>query len=981
MARGELLHWAVFGYLLAIRLAAADLAPLSEYEGRPISAVRFDPLRQPVAAAELARLLPFQTGAPLRLADVDAAIKRLFATGDYSNIEVDAEPDGNGLAVVIHTTPQWFVGPIEVHGKINSPPTAGHLSNATPLDMGAPFEDGDLERAARSLRELLQRNGLYRAQVQASLLRDAAHHEVAITFTVNSGKRARLTLPTVVGATRIPPPELARAAGYRGWFRWKPATAGNVQSGLQNIRKLYNKQDRLTAAVTLQRQDYLPQQNRVRPVIAADGGPRIKFITEGAHISKSKLETYIPVFDIESVNRDLLVNGASNLRDYFQDRGYFDAQVDFTTRDVNPDLRDITYTVVLGQRHTVVKVAIQGNHYFKTSDISERIYIRAAGFLILRHGRFSDALARRDSAAIEALYGENGFPDAKVAIIARDDYKGNKGDVAVTIDIREGKQSLVSSLDVEGITRKDRPTILALLASQPGQPYSTENIATDRNYLLELYQSAGYPDATFDYSAVPAGPDRTAVTYKIVEGQPRNVRDVLIYGLHTTRYSLIRRNLLLKAGDPLSWTAMGNTQRRLYNLGIFDKVDLAIQNEQGDTQNKYVLYQMVEGPRYSMAVGVGAEIAPIGGNPSSLDNPTGTTGFAPRGTFQISRLNLWGLGQTLTFAARYSTIDQLVSLTYLAPNLGDVRGRDLAVTGLYDNIRDVLTFTGRRIEGSVQLAQRHSKSIVFLWRYTWRDVQVDQNNLKIDPLLIPLASQPAHIAMISGAMVQDRRDNPVDPHRGVYNSLDLGLVDRYFGGDKNFVRFLGRNSIYRPLNRDVVLATNLEFGVIAPFHVPAGYNSFDYVPIPEHFFGGGENSMRGFPFNQAGPRDLMTGFPLGGNALLFQQTELRFPLIGANIGGVLFHDMGNIYTDVSSISFRVNQRNLQDFNYMVHAVGVGVRYHTPVGPLRVDLAYSINPPTFYGLQGTYQQLLFGGATSTIQNISHFQFFFSIGPAF
>ena len=139
--------------------------------------------------------------------------------------------------------------------------------------------------------------------------------------------------------------------------------------------------------------------------------------------------------------------------------------------------------------------------------------------------------------------------------------------------------------------------------------------------------------------------------------------------------------------------------------------------------------------------------------------------------------------------------------------------------------------------------------------------------------------------------------------------------------------------------------------------------------------------MRGFPYNQAGPRDLVTGFPIGGNALFFHSTEVRFPLIGDNIDGVLFHDMGNIYNSITDVSFRVHQRNITDFNYMVHAAGFGIRYRTPLGPVRVDLAYSINPPTFNGLSGTYQQLITNTATAGIQNISHFQFFFSIGQAF
>jgi outer membrane protein insertion porin family len=201
-----------------------------------------------------------------------------------------------------------------------------------------------------------------------------------------------------------------------------------------------------------------------------------------------------------------------------------------------------------------------------------------------------------------------------------------------------------------------------------------------------------------------------------------------------------------------------------------------------------------------------------------------------------------------------------------------------------------------------------------------------------------------------------------------------------------------------------VLARQLTFGVIKPFNISADLSAADAVPLPERFFGGGNLTHRGFGENQAGPRDIgamvgpdgtatqPTGFPIGGNALLFHSTELRVPLIGNNIDGVLFHDMGNIYTDLSSVSFRFRQNGNQDFNYMVHAAGVGIRYRTPVGPIRVDFAYSINPPRFVGFNGTIDQLLNcdprkpasqlpGYCVGVPQQLSHFQFFFSIGQTF
>jgi outer membrane protein assembly factor BamA len=155
--------------------------------------------------------------------------------------------------------------------------------------------------------------------------------------------------------------------------------------------------------------------------------------------------------------------------------------------------------------------------------------------------------------------------------------------------------------------------------------------------------------------------------------------------------------------------------------------------------------------------------------------------------------------------------------------------------------------------------------------------------------------------------------------------------------------------------------------------------------LSERFFAGGATSQRAFPENQAGPRDLETGFPLGGNAVLMNNLELRFPLIGDNIGGVLFEDAGNVYSDIHHISFRFRQNNLQDFNYMVHSVGFGIRYHTPIGPIRVDLSFSPDSPRFRGYRGSLQDFLDPETRKDLpfvtQRINQFQFHFSLGQAF
>ena len=347
----------VIGYLLGWSLLAnlptlhcEDLSIPREHEGRPIQAVRFEPPLQPVTRADLARLVPFQPGAPLRQSDIRDAIKRLYKTGEYQNIEVGWESSPDGIVLVFRTVEQWFVGPVEVRGKISLPPSEGQLGNATRLELGTPFNEEDMDGAIKGIRGLMQRNGLYQGEIRPRIDRENEHHQVSLTFEVFSGKRARLSTPTISGDTKLPPEVVAKAAKYKRFFRWKQATAENQQSGVQNVRKCYSKDDRLTANVVVGHVDYDPSTNTVKPAISADGGPKVQVKASGAKVSKGTLKKYVPVFDEETLNRDLLVRGVANLRDYFQNRGYFDVDVDFQNCTVSADQEEVTYNLNYARR-------------------------------------------------------------------------------------------------------------------------------------------------------------------------------------------------------------------------------------------------------------------------------------------------------------------------------------------------------------------------------------------------------------------------------------------------------------------------------------------------------------------------------------------------------------------------------------------------------------------------------------------------------
>ena len=515
------------------------------------------------------------------------------------------------------------------------------------------------------------------------------------------------------------------------------------------------------------------------------------------------------------------------------------------------------------------------------------------------------------------------------------------------------------------------------MRSIAGQPFSELNVASDRDNILNYFYDDGYLNATFDYYVEPAGqPYRVNLRFVVKPGKQKFVRGVLVDGLETTRRKLVLDRIQLEPNGPLSLSKNTDSERRLYDLGIFARVDTALQNPEGDEDKKYVLYELEEARHYSVNVGVGAEVGRIGGG-TSLDAPAGAAGFSPRLTLGLTRLNFAGLGHTVTVQSRISNIEQRAAFSYIAPQFIGNENLNLIFTTLYDSSHDIRTFSAIRREASVQLGQRVSRANSFQYRLVFR--RVTQGDLLIDPLLVPLLAQPVRVGLVGASLIQDKRDDPTDSHRGSYTTADFGYAGRFLGSQTQFARIAARNSTYYPINRDWVIARSTYFGWIQRVSGPIN------IPLSERFFAGGAASQRAFPENQAGPRDAETGFPLGGNAVLTNNLELRFPLIGDNVGGVLFEDAGNVYSDVRDISFRFSQQNLKDFNYMVHAVGFGIRYRTPIGPVRLDLSFSPNSPRFVGLKGSLTDFLDPNIRPTLpritQRINQFQFHFSLGQAF
>ncbi len=990
--------------LLLTNVGFPLVAQVTAFEGKRIVDIQYSPV-QPLDPADLAAAQPLKKGDLLNSRRVAAAIDGLFATGRFQDITVEAESVPGGVLVRFVTELQWFIGGLAIEGKAPLPPNNAELRGAAQLSLGKPFRQADVTQAVDSMTRMLKSNGLYEGAIEPRVERSADAQQVFITFEVKPGKRAKYQMPEIQGGAMLLDSTILRVTGWRlpiiHW--WRQVTASRTRKGVQKLQARYGKEDRLMARVDLRGEDYDAAKRRVRPDLDITPGPKVSIKTIEAKVSRRVLKRYVPVYEEHSVDTDLLVEGKRNLQDYFQSQGYYDVDVDFRVQPPHDDLQVIEYVISKGQRFRLVHLTVAGDKYFTTGTIRERMFMAPAAFN-LRRGRYSEAFQRKDEAAISDLYKANGFRDVAVATMVERNYGGKASDVAVTVSITEGPQWLVDKLTVDGIAQADRNAVLAGVSSIAGQPFSELTIAIDRGTILNWYYTHGFPDAAFNASwQKSAAPNRVDVTYKITEGGRESVRGVLVSGLHTTRRSLVDQDLTMKTGDPLSPVAEDDIQRRFYDLGIFSNVDTAIQNPDGQADHKFVLYNFEEASRYILNVGLGAQVARFG-QPSaySLGSPAGTTGFSPEGSLSVSRINFLGLGHTVTLRGVYSSIDKMASLTYLQPRFWNSDSRTMTYSLIYDNELDVRTFASKREEASIQLSQKFSRSLTSLFRFAYRRVSV--SDVVIPTLLIPQLLQPVRIGMLSANLVQDRRDSPTNPTRGMLNSADIGIAGGFFGSQRSFARALLRNATYYRLTKNLILARQTQFGVIEPFAAPAGLTDAESVPLPERFFAGGADSLRAFAFNEAGPRDTgaplvpggptapPTGFPLGGNALFINNVELRFPLIGQNIQGVFFHDMGNVFTSLSDISLRYTQRNTNDFNYTVQAVGFGIRYRTPVGPVRLDLAYALNPPEFYGFSGTPQQILQCKPNNPVslqqsfcqvtkQSTGHFQYFFSIGQTF
>jgi outer membrane protein insertion porin family len=588
----------------------------------------------------------------------------------------------------------------------------------------------------------------------------------------------------------------------------------------------------------------------------------------------------------------------------------------------------------------------------------------------------------------------------------------------------------VNNVQISGNHSFSTDELQGMLASNPGEPFSEANMATDRDVLLSYYFDAGFPAVRVEASAKPDGENKQDVAYTVTEGDRVFVDQVLLTGLHYTRGFVVSRDFELWNGDPLSQARMLDTQRKLYDLGLFSAVDMAVQNPDGSAERKNLLVHFDEARRWTFNYGFGFEVetgSPSQACPNSLVPElrslcraqfakvfsTGQPTASPRVSLGVTRINFRGRDQTIVFKGNLGRLEQTAQVSLEQPRWFNHPSMTLTLSTLYDHSRNVQTFTSERVETSAAVEQNLSQITTLVYRYAYRRVKAIDNTLIVDVEQIPILSAPVRVGIPSISYIRDKRDNPIDSHKGNFTTADFGTATSWLGSETNFNRFYLQNSTYQQFGRNKwVFARSTRMGIAAPFggmikNSTTSALEAPFIPLPERFFAGGANSLRGFDLNGAGPRDLSFGTPLGGGGMFVNSLELRsppvsLPFVGQNMGFVFFEDAGNVFNNPGDIwpsLGRVRQPNFSDcrnvtkaqtdntcsFNYLSHAVGSGIRYKTPIGPVRVDVGYNLNPTTFprYCINGctTVNGISVPNAPGDVHTLSRWNFFFSIGQTF
>ncbi len=928
----------------------------------------------------LASLVVVEIGARLDAALLRRTLSNLHAEGAYSEAEALLAPGRDGEAVlvlVLRSRPR--IASIDYQGELGL--RTRLLKPRQELQVGAPFLQEKLIASQKALAELYRRNGYLEATV-GSEVQPAGPHRVAVAYVIDSGPRARVGRVSFTGDHQpLAAEQLREALRLEEGAKFDP---DRLDAERRRLGRFISREGYLSGSVETPIESYDPERAAVDLTFPIVLGPKAEIVVTGEELATLRKRRLLTFYGETPLDEIALEQTRKRILEDLQERSYYRARVEARLVRLDEGRIKAEIEIHKGDRFRLREVQFEGVKMVEEEELRELMTIGPKKLLQPGSGVITDVELDADISNLTSYYRLEGFSQAEVgpprfeimgkaaaadgaaskevtegeaapaekagapaekpaakAAETRAKDKGDEVDLVLTLPIEEGPRQRVVDIVLDGLSLFERDELLEKMPLRRGGAFNTLWLDDSINVLRALYEEEGHAYAqiepTLEWNA-----DNTLVDVllTIEEGPQLLVDRLILRGQVKTDPLLISRTVALPSGAIVSRRRLVRAQRDLYRLGIFARVDVRLAPATpagGDRRD--ILVEVQEASKWRVSYGV------------SYHSEDGIGGL-----FSLSRINLGGDAGRLQVDMRGSENDQRARLVYDRPFLGDAR---LPLTvALYMRDERNPSFDVREKGGQISLTRDFENArATLLYDYRLVNLSFPQDGPPPEEGEIEREDTDVEISSITPDLLYDRRDDPVDPTRGYSSNLRLEWAHPVFEADADFLKLFLQQTAYKNLGRYGVLAGSFRAGAIEPFaaageldpEVPPELPSA-MVPISERFFAGGRTSHRAFERDALGILG-DTLFPdtddsprqAGGNGLLLFNLDYRFP-ITASFGGVIFLDAGNVWSDWHDI----------DFGGLRLGAGIGARYKSPIGPVRVEVGWKLdtepwekNSPVFF----------------------------------
>ncbi|MHB8173718.1 MAG: outer membrane protein assembly factor BamA [Nitrospirota bacterium] len=912
-------------FLSALACAAlADNAPPSADPPQPVdryqakvAGVVFDyPGKLP---PDVYQLVEVKKGGPLSPRLIRDSIKLLYLKGLFKNIIAEGQNTPQGTVVTFRLIPKIRITRVKINGNKELP--GKKIIARMALKEGDFIEPQRLKETNDAVLRLYRDNGFPQAKVRIEP-KETSPLTGELLVDIEEGAPTIISGVSFTGGPVLPEKELVKIAAKVGIKPGGRLIKNNLDNAVTRLTDYYVKKDYVKADVE--------QRVTVSSGAAAAGfrinaGPKLEVKFDGNRkLSRKELNKVLTFWEDRDVSEDSVSENLDKLQKYYKKEGFYFVQVKSTMEEsAAPPKVKVTFSIKEGPRATLEHVYLRGNKVLKTDLIKKSMALHGSGIIIKE--RVTDEAIKQDAERIRSLYESEGFLKARIKPEPIKFYdKDTRADV--TFDIAEGPRTYVLSrriIDGEGVPGKK---VEAAIKQKVGEPFDPQRIKEDENNMISLFSNAGYTGATIDTGREFVDGGRgVKLSYVISQGSPVKVGRIILRGNVATKDRTVLREMLVKTGDPFDYEKILMSQQRIYRLGFFSQVRIKPVDPEKVESSKDLLVTVRERDAGRVEFGAGY------GDWDRL-----------RGFAQVGYINLFGLGHSISLRGDASFKETKAIATYKWPWF----------MGLNLNYRTSLVYLDadkpnyhiRDLIGITGFDKTFGKHVTSSLNYQYEKIKF--GDIKAGAALAPEDKNKSNLASISPSIVFDFRDNPFNPTKGSVHALILKYASTFFGSTVNMLKATAQTSWYYPLYN----------GIIGGFSARGGIESSLggalKIPISERFFIGGASSLRGYSYESVAPLNRF-GNPVGGDSMAIFNVEVRFPL-PYNFGLVTFLDAGNAWllnknilaggapgrTDlITRTGTGLEQSGTNGLRY---GAGLGIRYETPVGPLRLDYGFKLN---------------------------------------